>query len=410
MLDINAIRKDFPMLHNRQMQQHPLIYLDNAATTFKPQSVIDAVTHYYTDISVNAHRGDYELSFQVDVEYESTRDVVAKFIHADKKEIVFTSGASESLNLIAYGYGRRFLNPGDIVLSSEAEHASNILPWMKACEESGAQLEFIPLDQDGRLSIDGFQQVMSERVKVIAIAQVTNVLGYEVPVKAICAIAHMYGAVVVVDGAQSIPHMPVDMQDLDCDFFAFSAHKLCGPTGVGVLYGKYDLLDQMEPFMLGGGSNARFDMCGNILMKNPPYKFESGTPAIEAVLGMKAAIQYIDAIGMENIHAYEKELHRYVVEQMMKMDNVIIYNPYNDSGIITFNVKNVFAQDGATFFNANGIAVRSGQHCAKLLMDKLETSATIRASLYFYNTKEEADVFLDVCRRANMESCLDVFF
>lgn len=410
MLDINAIRKDFPMLHNRQMQQHPLIYLDNAATTFKPQSVIDAVTHYYTDISVNAHRGDYELSFQVDVEYESTRDVVAKFIHADKKEIVFTSGASESLNLIAYGYGRRFLNPGDIVLSSEAEHASNILPWMKACEESGAQLEFIPLDQDGRLSIDGFQQVMSERVKVIAIAQVTNVLGYEVPVKAICAIAHMYGAVVVVDGAQSIPHMPVDVQDLDCDFFAFSAHKLCGPTGVGVLYGKYDLLDQMEPFMLGGGSNARFDMCGNILMKNPPYKFESGTPAIEAVLGMKAAIQYIDAIGMENIHAYEKELHRYVVEQMMKMDNVIIYNPYNDSGIITFNVKNVFAQDGATFFNANGIAVRSGQHCAKLLMDKLETSATIRASLYFYNTKEEADVFLDVCRRANMESCLDVFF
>lgn len=398
------------MLHNRQMQQHPLIYLDNAATTFKPQSVIDAVTHYYTDISVNAHRGDYELSFQVDVEYESTRDVVAKFIHADKKEIVFTSGASESLNLIAYGYGRRFLNPGDIVLSSEAEHASNILPWMKACEESGAQLEFIPLDQDGRLSIDGFQQVMSERVKVIAIAQVTNVLGYEVPVKAICAIAHMYGAVVVVDGAQSIPHMPVDVQDLDCDFFAFSAHKLCGPTGVGVLYGKYDLLDQMEPFMLGGGSNARFDMCGNILMKNPPYKFESGTPAIEAVLGMKAAIQYIDAIGMENIHAYEKELHRYVVEQMMKMDNVIIYNPYNDSGIITFNVKNVFAQDGATFFNANGIAVRSGQHCAKLLMDKLETSATIRASLYFYNTKEEADVFLDVCRRANMESCLDVFF
>lgn len=410
MLDINAIRKDFPMLHNRQMQQHPLIYLDNAATTFKPQSVIDAVTHYYTDISVNAHRGDYELSFQVDVEYESTRDVVAKFIHADKKEIVFTSGASESLNLIAYGYGRRFLNPGDIVLSSEAEHASNILPWMKACEESGAQLEFIPLDQDGRLSIDGFQQVMSERVKVIAIAQVTNVLGYEVPVKAICAIAHMYGAVVVVDGAQSIPHMPVDVQDLDCDFFAFSAHKLCGPTGVGVLYGKYDLLDQIEPFMLGGGSNARFDMCGNILMKNPPYKFESGTPAIEAVLGMKAAIQYIDAIGMENIHAYEKELHRYVVEQMMKMDNVIIYNPYNDSGIITFNVKNVFAQDGATFFNANGIAVRSGQHCAKLLMDKLETSATIRASLYFYNTKEEADVFLDVCRRANMESCLDVFF
>lgn len=410
MLNVNEIRKDFPMLQNHKMQQHPLIYLDNAATTFKPQSVIDAVTHYYTDISVNAHRGDYELSFQVDTEYESTRDVVADFIHADRKEIVFTSGASESLNLVAYGYGRKFLNPGDIVLSSEAEHASNILPWMKACEETQAELHYIPLDEEGRISLEAFEEVMSHRVKVVAIAQVTNVLGFEVPIKQICAIAHMYGAVVVVDGAQSIPHMAVDMQELDCDFFAFSAHKLCGPTGVGVLYGKYDLLEEMEPFMLGGGSNARFDMCGNIMMKHAPYKFESGTPAIEAVLGMKAAIQYIDEIGMENIHAYEKDLHRYVVDAMMEMDNIIVYNPYNDSGIITFNVRDVFAQDGATFFNANGIAVRSGQHCAKLLMDKLETSATIRASLYFYNTKEEADVFLDVCRRANMESCLDVFF
>lgn len=410
MYDVNKIREDFPMLQNHKMQEHPLIYLDNAATTFKPQSVIDAVTHYYTDISVNAHRGDYELSFQVDQEYEEARDVIANFIHADRNEIVFTSGASESLNLVAYGFGRKYLQPGDIVLSSEAEHASNILPWMKTCDETGAELMYIPLDDDGRLTCENFRMCMSEQVKVVAIAQVTNVLGYEVPVREICEIAHEFGAVVVVDGAQSIPHMPVDVYDMDCDFFAFSAHKMCGPTGIGVLYGKYELLDVMEPFLLGGGSNARFDMCGNILMKNPPYKFESGTPAIEAVLGMKAAIQYLESIGMDVIHAYEKDLHDYVINRLITMDNIIIYNPYNDSGIITFNVKGVFAQDGATFFNANGIAVRSGQHCAKLLMDKLETSATIRASLYFYNTKEEADMFLDVCSRADLESCLDVFF
>lgn len=409
MFDVNEIRKDFPMLQ-QHMQQHPLIYLDNAATTFKPQSVIDAVTHYYTDISVNAHRGDYELSFQVDTEYEEARNVVAKFLHANCNEIVFTSGASEALNLVAYGYGRKYLREGDIVLSSEAEHASNILPWMKTCEETGAELQYIPLDKDGRLNIDCFKQCMNEQVQVIAIAHVTNVLGYEVPIQEICEIAHQYGAVVVVDGAQSAPHMPIDVQMMDCDFFAFSAHKMCGPTGIGVLYGKYELLDLMDPFLLGGGSNARFDMCGNILLKNPPYKFESGTPAIEAVLGMKAAIQYLESIGMNVIHQYEHELHQYVIQRLLELNNIIVYNPYNNSGIITFNVKGVFAQDGATFFNANGIAVRSGQHCAKLLMDKLETSATIRASLYFYNTKEEADIFLAVCAKANMESCLDVFF
>lgn len=410
MIDVYKIREDFPMLHDKKMQSKPLIYFDNAATTFKPQSVIDAVTHYYSDISVNAHRGDYELSFQVDSEYESARVAVADFIHADKKEVVFTSGASESLNLVAYGYGRKYLKKGDIVLSSEAEHASNILPWMKTCEETGAVLSYIPLNDDGRLTIDNFKQAMNKNVKVIAIAQVTNVLGYEVPIKEICQIAHEYGAVVVVDGAQSVPHMPVDVKDLDCDFLAFSSHKMCGPTGIGVLYGKYELLDKTDPFLLGGGSNARFDMCGNILLKNPPYKFESGTPAIEAVLGTKAAIDYLSAVSMAGIHNYEQMIHHYVVSQMMKMDNIIVYNPYADSAIITFNVKDVFAQDGATYFNANGIAVRSGQHCAKLLMDKLGTSATIRASMYFYNTREEADRFLEVCRSATIETCLDVFF
>lgn len=410
MFDVQRIRQDFPMLNGKQMQSHDLIYFDNGATTFKPYAVMDAVNYYYTDITSNAHRGDYDLSYQVDTAYEGTRARVAQFLNADTKEIAFTSGASEGLNLIAYGFGRKFLQQGDIVLSTEAEHASTILPWMKTCEETGAVLQYIPLDGEGRVDLDAFASMMSERVKIIAIAQITNVLGYIVPIKEIVQIAHAYGAYVVVDGAQSVPHMQVDVKDLDCDFLTFSAHKMCGPTGIGAVYGKYELMEAMDPFLLGGGSNARFDMCGNLQLKHAPFKFESGTPNIEGVLGMKAAIDYLDAIGMENIHTYEHELHDYMVSQMLSMDNIEVYNPNAESGIITFNVKGVFAQDGATYFNANGIAVRSGQHCAKLLMDKLNTSATIRASLYFYNTKEEIDHFLAVCAKATMRTCLDVFF
>ncbi len=410
MIDVQRLRSDFPMLHGKKMQGCDLIYFDNAATTFKPQAVRAAVDYYYTDITCNAHRGDYDLSYTVDQAYEGTRERVARFLHAQTNEIVFTSGTSESLNLVAQGYGRKFLHEGDIVLSSESEHASCVLPWMKVCEERKAALSFIPLDPSGHIDMDSFRAQMSDRVKVIALAMITNVLGYEAPIQEICAMAHSYGAVVVVDGAQSVPHMPIDVRKLDCDFLAFSAHKMCGPTGTGVLYGKYALLDAMDPLHLGGGSNARYDMCGNIRLKNPPFKFESGTPNIEGVLGLRAAIDYLDAVGMANIHAYELELHHYIVKELLKMNHIIVYNPDAQSAIITFNVKDVFAQDAATFFNANGIAVRSGQHCAKLLIDRLNTSATIRASLYFYNTKAEADRFLAVCAQANMQSCLDVYF
>ena len=410
MFNVELIRKDFPMLNGKMMQNNPLIYLDNAATTFKPQAVIDAVVHYYADLGVNCHRGDYELSYQVDTEYEACRKAVAKFINAEEREIIFTSGASASLNLVAYGYGRKFVKKGDIVLSCEAEHASNILPWMKCCEETGAELDFIQLDDAGRLTIENFKKAMNEKVKVVAIAQVTNVLGYEVPMKEICRIAHEYGAIVIMDAAQSAPHMLIDMKEIDCDFMAFSAHKMCGPTGIGILYGKFELLQVTDPFMLGGGNNARFDMCGNILLKDAPYKFETGTPAIEAVLGFHAAIQYLMDLGMNNIHEYEMKLHDYAIEKMKKLDNLVIYNSEADGGIITFNVKDVFAQDSATFFNSRGIAVRAGQHCAKLLMDKLQTSATIRASFYFYNTVEEIDQFIDACSQATIENCLNVFF
>lgn len=408
MFDVREIRKDFPMIAN-QDKSKPLIYFDNAATTFKPQSVIDTVVQYYTNQSVSVHRGDYDLSYQVSEAYENARKTIAQFINAQAKEIVFTSGASASLNLVAYGWGMKFLKPGDIVLSTEAEHASNILPWFRTVKETGAVLEYIPLTKEGKLTIENFKKVMNNQVKVVTFASITNVLGYIAPVKEMIEIAHSYGAIVVVDGAQSVPHMPTDVLDLDADFLAFSAHKMVGPTGVGVLYGKYELLEMMDTYMLGGGSNARFDMCGNILLKKSPYKFEAGTPAIEAVLGFEAATKYLMNIGMENIHLYEQKLKAYLLDKLKKLDHIKIYNPNTDTGIITFNVDNIFAQDAASYINANKVAVRAGNHCAKILMDLLETSETIRASLYFYNTYEEIDEFIRVVSEITLEKCIELY-
>ena len=398
------------MLHHHTMQSHPLVYLDNAATTFKPQCVIDAVVRYYTDQTTNVHRGDYEISYQVSEAYEKTREDVARFIHAQPKEVVFTAGASASLNLVAYGYGRKYLKAGDVILSTEAEHASNILPWFKVAEETGAQIEYIPLTEDGQLTLENFRQAMHESVKIVAVADITNVLGYVAPIEEMTRIAHENGAIVVCDGAQSVPHTPTDVQAWGVDFLAFSAHKMCGPTGVGVLYGKYELLQKTDPFMLGGGSNARFDMCGNILLKDAPYKFEAGTPNIEGVLGLQQAVHYLESIGMEQIQAYEHELKAYAIEKLKKLDNLILYNPTSPTGIIAFNVKDVFAQDAAGYLNSKGIAVRSGNHCAKILLNVLKTSETIRASLYFYNTKEDVDRFVQACSEITLENCVGLFF
>lgn len=398
------------MLHHHTMQSHPLVYLDNAATTFKPQCVIDAVVRYYTDQTANVHRGDYEISYQVSEAYEKTREDVARFIHAQPKEIVFTAGASASLNLVAYGYGRKYLKAGDVILSTEAEHASNILPWFKVAEETGAKIEYIPLTEDGQLTLDNFRQAMHENVKIVAVADITNVLGYVAPIEEMTRIAHESGAIVVCDGAQSVPHTPTDVQAWGVDFLAFSAHKMCGPTGIGVLYGKYELLQKTDPFMLGGGSNARFDMCGNILLKDAPYKFEAGTPNIEGVLGLQQAVRYLESIGMEQIQAYEHELKAYAIEKLKKLDNLILYNPTSPTGIIAFNVKDVFAQDAAGYLNSQGIAVRSGNHCAKILLNVLKTSETIRASLYFYNTKEDVDRFVQACSEITLENCVGLFF
>lgn len=410
MLNVQALRQDFPILQNAKMQNHNLIYFDNAATTFKPKQVLDAISYYYNHITANAHRGDYDLSHQVDTIFENTRKTVSDFINAESKEIVFTSGASESLNLVAQGYGEKFLKKGDIVLSTEAEHASCVLPWMKICEKVGAKVEFISLNEQGLIDINHFTKLLEKSVKVVAIAHITNVLGAKNDIKKICKLAHEKGAIVVIDGAQSVPHLSINVKDIDCDFLAFSGHKMCGPTGIGVLYGKYHLLQSMDPFQMGGGSNSRFDMCGNIKMRNAPFKFESGTPNIEGVFGLQAALQYLTDIGMDSINAYEKDLKTYAIQRMKDLNHIKIYNPDADSGIITFNVKGIFAQDAASVFNGNGIAVRSGQHCAKLLSEKLGTSATIRASLYFYNTFEEIDYFLEVCKKISKDSFLDVFF
>lgn len=403
MLDVKKIREDFPMFQNTD-----IAYLDNAATTFKPQCVIDAIHHYYTHESVSVHRGDYELSYQVSKAYEDTRKAVAKFLNCKESEVVFTSGASGSLNLVAYGYGLEFLTNEDVVLTTEAEHASNILPWFKVSEETGAKIEYVPLQEDGLFTMDAFKKAMHDKVKVVTLANVSNVLGYYLPIKEICEVAHSYGAVVVCDGAQSVPHMKTDVQDSGVDFLAFSAHKMCGPTGVGILYGKFDHLKKMKPLMLGGGSNARFDICGNILLKEPPYKFEAGTPAIEAVLGFHEAINYLMSIGMENIAAYESDLHKYLVDKLKTCKNVQIYNPNADCGIVAFNVHGVFAQDASSYLSNHKIAVRAGNHCAKILMNVLNTSHTLRASLYFYNTYEEIDRFIDTVSEITVENCIDL--
>lgn len=409
-MDIEKIRNDFPMFKNYRCNNGKhLIYLDNAATTFKPYSVIEAMDLYYTSETANAHRGDYDLAYAVDLKYEDCRRVVKDFINAKRnEEIVFTSGTSMSINMIAYGVMER-LNEGDEIVLSEAEHASNVLPWFSLAKAKKCKIVYAPIDSElGIVTPTGLESVMSAKTRIVSLAQVTNVLGGLNDSKALAKISHDYGALFVLDGAQSVPHIRVDVSDIDCDFLAFSAHKMCGPTGVGVMYGKYELLENMPPLLSGGGMNTRFETCGNILLQKPPLKFEAGTQNIAGVYGLKAAIEYIQSIGIDNIAEYENGLHKRLIEGLKRLDNIIIYNPRSTTGIVTFNIKDVFAQDGATYLSSKGIAVRSGQHCAKILMDYLKTSATIRASTYFYNTEKEIDELIKACETGG--DFLDAYF
>lgn len=407
MIDIKQIRKDFPMLNGKTMQGKPLIYFDNGATTLKPQCVIDAVCDYLTKYSGNAHRGDYDLSHEVDSRFEGVRKDIAEFLNCSDREIVYTQGASDSLNLVAFGYGATHLKKDDEVLLTVAEHASNILPWFEVAKVTGCIVKYIDLDEEGRITVENVKKAINDKTKIISIAHMTNVLGYEAPIKEICKVAHEHNIIVCVDGAQSVPHIPVDVQALDVDFLAFSGHKMCGPTGIGVLYGKYDLLQDTTPTRFGGGSNARFNSCGLLKLKNAPDKFETGTPNIEGVMGLGAAIRYLKQIGMNSISQYEMELRQYAIEKMTTLDNVEVYNVRGE-GAIAFNIKGVFSQDAASLFNSHGIAVRSGQHCAKILDEFLKVSQTLRVSFYFYNTKEEIDTFIDVCKKG--DDFLDAFF
>lgn len=409
MLDVHTIRKDFPMLHPlKTMQGQPLVYLDSASTSLKPKCVIEAVRDYYENYSVNAHRGDYDLAHHVDVMVESTREVVANFINAKAREIIFTSGTTASINLVAFGYGMKFLKPDDEILLTQAEHASNVLPWFKVSEITKAKIKYIPLDEQGKLTPENLRKTITKNTKVVAIAHVTNVLGYVVDIKELAKICHEFGAIIVVDGAQSVPHMPIDVMDADIDFLSFSGHKMCGPTGVGVLFGKYHLLEIMEPLMTGGGQTAKFDMCGDVSFLLPPTKFEAGTQNIAGIIGLKAAVEYLQKIGMENIAKHEHELHQYAVNKLKNINHVILYNAEASGGIISFNIKDVFAQDIATYLNSRGIAVRSGQHCAQILIEYLQTVSTVRASWYFYNTKEDIDQLVEACQEAG--NYLDAFF
>ena len=407
MIDVNKVRKDFKML-NIKMQNNQLVYFDSAATSLTPNCVIKAMNDYYYKYKSNSHSADSDISLKTQQEVEKTRAIVAKFIHCKKEEVVFTSGTTNSLNIIAFGYARNYLVEDDEIILNIAEHASNILPWYEIAKTNKLNIRFAPLDKDGKVTLESIKKVITNKTKLISIALVSNVLGNENEVEAIVKYAHKHHIIVVVDGAQAIAHQKVDVKKLGCDFFAFSGHKMCGPTGIGILYGKYDLLEKTSSLALGGGMNARFDDKPSMILKHAPYKFEGGTLPFAEIIGLQRAIKYLVKIGLDNINEYEKQLKRYAISKLSKLDNIILYSANNDSGIITFNIKDVFCQDAGTYFNYQGIALRSGHHCAKLLPEYLNCIGTVRASLYFYNTFEEIDRFVEVCKHGG--DFLDAIF
>lgn len=386
-------REDFPMLFNN------IIYFDNGATTFKPKQVLKKISNYYTEYTANAHRGDYHISLKVDTEYELARNIVQEFINAkERSEIVFTSGSTESLNYIATGFFGNYLEAGDEILITKAEHASNVLPWFRLAKQLDVLVNFIDLDDNHYVTVDNVLKAITPRTKVISLAQITNVIGDIRPIKEICKIAHERGIFVVVDAAQSAPHIKIDVQDLDCDFLAFSGHKLCGPTGVGVLYGKKELLENMEPVNLGGGMNESFDTVNDVYLKSLPTRLEAGTPNIEGVLGLGEAINYLNSIGMDKIHEYEMALRKYLVEKLIDIKHIDIINMEADSGIVAFNVDGVFSQDVAVYLDKYNICLRAGNHCAKILKDEVGVKNTCRISLYFYNNYEEIDRLVELLK------------
>ncbi len=385
-------REDFPILSNN------LIYFDNGATTLKPISVIESNIEYYTKYSANAHRGDYDISQKVDSLYEETRDLVREFINAEKREeIVFTSGATESLNMIVFGFMKNYLHKGDEVLITKSEHASNVLPWYKLKDEIGIDIKFIELENNC-VTLDNVKKAITSNTKAISLAEITNTFGDTRDMEAICEMVHPMGILVVCDGCQSVPHKKTNVIESGVDFLAFSAHKMLGPTGIGVLYGKYELLNQMEPIILGGGMNSVFECDLTYENKELPSRLEAGTQNIAGILGLRKAIKYLNNLGMDNIHQYELELRNYFINKLSEVNDVIIYNKDINSNTILFNIKDIFSQDTSRYLNHYHICVRAGNHCAKMVKDLIGISNTCRVSLYFYNTKEEVDKFIEVIK------------
>ncbi|MEK9199260.1 cysteine desulfurase [Lysinibacillus halotolerans] len=407
---MNEIRKLFPVL-NQEVNGHPLVYLDSAATSQKPIQVLEAVKNYYELDNSNVHRGVHTLGNRATDSYEGAREKIRKFINATStEEIIYTRGTTTSLNTVAAAYGRMNVEEGDEIIISYMEHHSNLIPWQQLAKEKGAVLKYFDLEPDGTITLDTVRNTITEKTKIVAITMASNVLGTINPIKEIAEIAHEVGAVIVVDAAQAAPHMPIDVQDLDCDFLGFSGHKMCGPTGIGVLYGKKALLENMEPIEFGG---EMIDFVGlyDSTWKELPWKFEGGTPNIAGAIGLGAAIDFLNEIGLEKIAEHEHSLVEYAISEMDKIDGLTIYGPRDPQkrcGLITFNIDGVHPHDLATVLDMNGIAVRAGHHCAQPLMKWLQCTATARASFYMYNTKEDIDRLVEGLRTAK-EYFNDVF-
>ena len=385
-------REDFPMLSNN------IVYFDNGATTLKPKCVIDKMNEYYINHTSNIHRGDYDAALKTNELYDNVRNIIGEFVNADPNSVIYTSGTTMSINMVVFGFMRKYLKKGDEVLLNKAEHASNILPWIKLSEEIGIIIKYIPLNDDYSLSLNNIKKCVTKNTKVISLAHVTNVIGDVRDIHSIGKYCHDNNILFNVDGAQSVPHMKVDFNNSNIDFLSFSGHKMCGPTGVGVLIGKMELLKKMDPIFYGGGMNNYFEEDSSYELKSIPTRFEAGTPPIAEVIGLGEAIKYLINIGIDKIHEHEISLKNYLIEKVKDIENVIIYNKSSNSGILALNVDGVFAQDLSVFLNKYNICVRAGNHCAKMLKDVMNVKNTVRVSMYFYNNYDDIDRLVEALK------------
>ncbi len=401
-LNVTKIRADFPIL-KRKIGGKPLVYLDNAATSQKPKAVISAIDRYYHEYNANVHRGIHRLSEEATVAFEQSREEFARFIGAKAaKEIIFVRNATEALNLVALTWARANLKSGDRILLTEMEHHSNIVPWQMLAKEKSLRIDYVEIRDDGILNWENFEQLIKESPKVLSLAHVSNALGTINPVRQMAREAHKVGATVIVDAAQSVPHMPVDVADLECDFLAASGHKMLAPTGIGMLYGRQDLLDHMEPLM-GGGEMIKEVHLKDARWNDLPWKFEAGTPNIEGVIGLGAAVNYLTKLGMQNVREHEKDITRYAIEGLAGVKGLVLYGTKEierRGAVVSFNLGGIHAHDLATVLDTQGIAIRSGQHCAQPLMERLKVPATSRASFYIYNTRREVDILVSALEKA----------